>query len=164
MSEPELDQSQKAAPPLKPMAASELVRKLHTPGIEALSEDAAAALDENRKQAAVELASIFALQESPDFKWFEKTFIIEPYDEAFRKLRDPHAREEGETLEMVQTAYLALRTVRAGVLTREIIHRELIDPRDEQIAKLRQTERPLMRCYNKTLPAITRSCSVRSIR
>jgi hypothetical protein len=47
-------------------------------------------------------------------------------------------RMEGETLEGVQATYSALREVKVGMLEREIAHRELLNPRDEEIPRLRE--------------------------
>jgi hypothetical protein len=105
-------------------------------GAERADVDSEAA-HENRLRAAAEISSIFELKANRDFQWFVREFIDKGYDEAFRKLRMPNARMEGETLESVQMTYAALREVKVGMLEREIAHRELLNPRDEEIPRLR---------------------------
>lgn len=100
--------------------------------------DSSADAEANRRRAAIEISAIFELSENPDFKWFMREFIDGPYEQAFLKLRDPRARLPEESLEMVQVTYFALRQAKAGMLEREIAHRELLDPRDEEIPRLRQ--------------------------
>lgn len=130
-----MDPSQKAAEPLKPVKPAQLIRTMI--GNEAEPAKSAEALD-NRKRAADELTMIFELRGSAAFRWFQKEFIDARYQETFDALRDPAMRLPGETLECVQARYLALRKVKAGILEREIAHRELISPTDTEIAVLRE--------------------------
>lgn len=96
------------------------------------------AAEENRRRAAAEISTIFELNGDRNFQWFIREFIDGPYTKAFDALRSQTMRMEGETLETVQARYVALREVKVGMLEREIAHRELIDPRDEEISRLRE--------------------------
>jgi hypothetical protein len=135
MSLEELDQSQRPAEPIQQISPGELSRRLKEPGLEIADSGTA---KENRENAAAEISSIFQLQGDPNFQWFVKTFIDPEYDKAFAALRNPAVRQPGETLELVQARYVALREVKVGMMERELAHRELLDPNDQQIAKLRQ--------------------------
>src|SRR5882724_3796709 len=119
-----MEQSHKAAEPIHVVSPADLVRQLSNPEADpAQSEEA----KDNRKRAAVEITMIFELKESSAFKWFEREFIDKPYQEAFDKLRDPKMREKEESFESIQTAYVALRAIKVGMLEREVAHREQMD-------------------------------------
>jgi hypothetical protein len=93
---------------------------------------------ENRQRAANETSMIFELKDNRAFQWFEREFIQTAYAEAFAKLRDPNLRLPEESLQNIQMTYVALRKVRVGMLEREIIHRELLDPNDSALPRLRE--------------------------
>jgi hypothetical protein len=129
------DQSQRPAEPLPTVEPRTLIRNLQ--GAERVATTSVDA-EANRLRAAAEIAAIFELNENRTFQWFIREFIDKPYQEAFRKLRLPNARMEGESLEGVQMTYSAMREVKVGMLEREIAHRELLNPNDEEIPRLRQ--------------------------
>jgi hypothetical protein len=130
-----VDPSQKAAEPLKPVEPKTFVRNL-TGAERVVTDDADA--EANRQRAAAEISAIFELKDNRNFQWFMREFIDRQYGEAFQKLRIPSARMENESLESVQMTYSALREVKVGMLEREIAHRELLNPRDEEIPRLRE--------------------------
>src|SRR6266404_2278410 len=135
-----MDPSQKAAEPIDVVSPADLVRQLSNPEADpAESEEA----KDNSKRAVAEISMIFELKESTAFKWFEREFIDRPYQEAFDKLRDPRQRQKDESLESIQTAYVALRAIKVGMLEREIVHREQIDPNDVEIKRLNAKLRSL---------------------
>jgi hypothetical protein len=136
MSLEDLDQSQRPAEPIQSITPGELSRRMREPGLEVaeISEDAQA----NRDHASQEISSIFRLQGDPDFQWFMREFVNPEYDKAFAALRNPAMRQPGESLELVQARYLALREVKIGMLERELGHRELLDPNDQEVFRLRQ--------------------------
>jgi hypothetical protein len=68
------------------------------------------AAEENRRRAAAEISTIFELNGDRNFQWFVREFIDGPYTKAFDALRNQTMRMEGE----------------------------LIDPRDEEIPRLRE--------------------------
>lgn len=126
-----LDQSQRAAEPVTPVKESTLIRSLKP-----FPPDQSATAQGNRKMAADQLGSISALRKSSDFQWYEREFIDKPFRSVSEKLRgiielDPH-----ETIASVQTTYKALREVKAGLIEREISHRRLLNPNDEEIFRL----------------------------
>lgn len=130
-----MDPSQTPAEPLRRVDPAVLIRSLS--GAERVGDSSADA-EANRLRAAGEISAIFELNENGDFQWFMREFIDGPYEQAFLKLRDPRARLPEESLEMVQVTYFALRQVKSGMLEREIAHRELLNPRDEEIPRLRE--------------------------
>ena len=137
MPEP-LDPSQRAAEPLQPVAPSVALKRLSLAEMEGTEPDPNES-DEavsNRQRAAAEISMIFELKDSVAFQWFEREFIDAAYSRAFEALRSPHVKPE--ELPKLQTTYLALREVKAGMIEREIAHRELIDPHDEQVTELRE--------------------------
>lgn len=134
MPEPVLDPSQRAAEPLKPIKTSVALRQLsQEPPKPSDSPEA----KENRLRASAEVSMIFELKDLVAFQWFEKEFIDKAYRNAFDALRSPHVKPED--LPKLQTTYVALRKVKAGLIEREIAHRELLDPTDDQLATLRET-------------------------
>jgi len=132
-----LDPSQKPAEPLPPVNPVTVLKRRALDEIEPEPGEQPEAID-NKQRAANEVAMIFELKDSRAFQWFEKEFIDKPYKEAFDLLRNPKLRQEGVTLLDVQAAYVVLRAVKTGVIEREIVHRETIDPGDEMIPVLRQ--------------------------
>lgn len=134
MTEP-LDQSQKPAEPIETISPGELSRRMKQPGLEVADTGTQA---ENREHAAAEISSIFKLKDDSDFQWFVKQFIDPEYDKAFLALRNPAMRQPGETLELVQARYVALREVKVGMLERELSHRSLLDPNDQEVLRLRK--------------------------
>jgi hypothetical protein len=135
MSLEDLDQSQRPAEPIQQISPGELSRRLKEPGMEVADTVTAR---ENREHAASEISSIFALQGNPDFQWFVREFIDPEYDKAFAALRNPAVRQPGETLELVQARYVALREVKVGMMERELAHRQLLDPNDQEVLRLRK--------------------------
>ena len=131
----ELDQSQRPAAPIETISPGELSRRLKEKGTEVAETGTQI---ENRDHAGSEIASIFRLNGDPDFQWFMKQFIDPEYDRAFVALRNPAMREAGDTLEVVQARYVALREVKVGMLERELAHRTLLDPNDQVIPRLRR--------------------------
>jgi hypothetical protein len=130
-----LDQSQKAAEPIETISPGELSRRLKEPGVEVVDTGTQG---ENRQHAAGEIASIFRLKGDSDFQWFVTQFIDPEYDKAFAALRNPAMRQKDETLETVQARYMALREVKIGMMERELAHRSLLDPNDQEVFRLRK--------------------------
>jgi hypothetical protein len=122
--------------PLKVVSAKELLAQLR---IEAGGEPDAALSPEaesNRTLAASELSAIFELIGLGSFQWFMHEFVNGPFLEARRALHDPSIRSND--LRDVQVRYLALKSIVGALLEREIAHRELLTPGDEQLPMLRE--------------------------
>lgn len=130
------DQSQKAAIPTTRISVAELVR-----GLSGGPRSNSLAKEENQKRAADQLSMIEELQKSSAFKWFFAEFVDKPYRDAFEKLRSPYT--EFADLPKVQTTYTALAAVRRGLLEREIVHREQLQPDDPALPALRDKLRNL---------------------
>lgn len=92
--------------------------------------------EENLKNAADQLAMIIELRNLPAFQWFEESFITKPYRDARAKLLGPLAPDED--LSLIKSRFEGLQHVARGVLERELAHRQKIDPRDPEIARLRE--------------------------
>jgi hypothetical protein len=133
-----MDQSQKAAEPLKPVPTATLVRVLNSPEADPGSAQDSPEAQDNRQRASNEISMIFELKDSRAFQWFMREFIESAYQQAFDELRNPALRQKDVKLEDVQTRYVALRQVRVGMVEREIAHREQLDPNDEEIKRLRE--------------------------
>jgi hypothetical protein len=131
-----MDQSQKAAEPIKAVAPATFIREMANPESDPAKDSPEAV--ENRRRAGAEISMIFELKDSRAFQWFMSEFIDKPYREAFDKLRDPRLRQKEESLETIQTNYVALRAVKAGMIEREIAHREQIDTNDPEVVRLRE--------------------------
>jgi hypothetical protein len=129
-----MDPSQRPAEPLQPVDARTLIRNLQ--GAEPIDDSPEA--ENNRMRAAAEISAIFELNKDRNFQWFMREFIDRPYNAAFDALRNPLMRQKDDTLEVIQAKYVALREVKVGMLEREIAHRELLNPRDEEIPRLRE--------------------------
>jgi hypothetical protein len=129
-----MDPSQRPAEPLQPVDARTLIRNLQ--GAEPIDDSPEA--ENNRMRAAAEISAIFELNKDRNFQWFMREFIDRPYNAAFDALRNPLMRQKDDTLEVIQAKYVALRDVKVGMLEREIAHRELLNPRDEEIPRLRE--------------------------
>jgi hypothetical protein len=139
MPEPEqLDPSQRAAVPLKPMSPGELLHKLKAPETHNPTTPEG---KKNKARASAEMASIIDLQGSRAFEWFFDEFIEKPYRLAFDRYRSPSTPEE--QLVTARADYLALRTLRVGMLEREIAHRRQLDKNDLQISVLEEKLRAL---------------------
>lgn len=125
-----MDQSQMPAQPTPEMSARDLVATLSEaePVIEGNAKD-------NQQHAARELEMITELLSSRAFEWFEAEFIGKPYATAFASLRSKHTRPED--LPGIQQTYIALREIKAGMIERELAHRELISPADPRNTFLR---------------------------
>ena len=129
-----MEQSHKAAEPLKPIKPAALIRALEADEDEMAAQQSPEA-EANRQRAASEISMIFELKESTAFKWYQKEFVERLYLHAFNALRSPDVKPED--LQKLQTTYLAMREVKAGMLEREITHREQLNPKDEEIPRLR---------------------------
>lgn len=126
-----MEQSHTSAEPLAQISVPALIRALDQQG-PASSPEA----EDNRKRAAAEITMIFELKESRAFRWYEKEFVDKLYRAAFEALRSPHTK--ADDLSALRTTYLALRGVKAGLIEREIAHREQISPGDPEISVLRE--------------------------
>lgn len=136
----QLDPSQRAAEPLKPVKTAEFIRQMREAGtqVEIVPEETARAIKENQEHAQQEIAMIFELNDSVAFRWFMEKFVLPDYDLAFRQLRGLGEPSKPEELPAIQIRYETLRKIRAGMLTREIAHRERLDSTDAQIPRLRE--------------------------
>jgi hypothetical protein len=135
MGDEHLDPSQRAAEPVKVIKASDLVRTLKQPPVGAAPQISPQA-QQNRDRAAAELSMIFELRDARSFQWFMAEFFEKPFIEASQAYRSDDTPEED--LPKVRARYMALKTVKAGILEREIAHRRLMDPSDAEIFRLEQ--------------------------
>jgi hypothetical protein len=139
--EEQLDPSQRPAVPVKPVEAGELLRQLRTDRdafLEAVPEETANAIKNNREHAQQEISMIFELNESQAFRWFMEEFVIPEYDRVFGQLRGIGEPPKPEDLPAIQVRYATLRGIRIGMLEREIAHRSRLDPNDSEIPRLRE--------------------------
>ncbi len=118
------------ATPLNQLSARDLIARLKPEDFVELSPEA----QENRARAADELSSIYELRQSGAFQWFMAAFIDGPHRDALETLKNPHTAD----LVNARTRYLALREIKVALLEREIQHRELMTPADEEIPRLRE--------------------------
>lgn len=131
-----MDPAQRAHEPLTPVKPADLIRSLHAePTLVEENPDAAQAIAENRATAASELAMIFELQNSAAHQWFLEQFVSGPFRDASDALKSPNTKPE--ELATVQTRYVTLRPIMAGIIEREIAHRDQLDPTDQEVFRLR---------------------------
>lgn len=84
------------------------------------------------------------LRNSAAFKWFEAEFIDKPYAASFDALRDQVSPQEAApVLAYRQTRYVAFKSVKTGMIEREIVHLKRVSPSDPAIAALTQYLRTL---------------------
>lgn len=126
-----MDQSQKPAEPTQRVSDAQLTRTLKKPEADELPGQKA-----NRQLALDQLGMMAEIQNSPAFKWFMQTFVDEPFKASFEALRSEHTREE--EMPQVRSRYQALKSIKAGIIEREAVWREALDPSDTEIARLRE--------------------------
>lgn len=137
-----MDPAQRAHEPGRPVKPADLIRTLHAdPVLVEENPDAAQAIAENRATASAELAMIFELKESVAHQWFLEQFIAGPFRDASDALKS--ANTKLEELAAVQTRYVTLRPIMAGIIEREIAHRDQLDPNDQEVFRLRERLRLL---------------------
>ena len=113
----------------EPLKTSELVRMIGanaTRRIPKTPEDEA-----NMDRAEYALANIFALKQSPQFKWFEETCI----QAIFQKSRESFIAKsvKPESLVAAQKVYHAALEFRVWMIEQEIVNRRVLNPDDSEL-------------------------------